>query len=79
MRKRFLLIAAALLLGSAGGTSAQTLKLMTGPQGGSWYPLGGAMKNIIEAAVPGASVQVLPVAGIILLALAPDLLARRTA
>lgn len=64
MRKRFLLVAAALLLGGTGGASAQTLKLMTGPQGGSWYPLGGAMKNIIEAAVPGTSVQVLPGAGI---------------
>jgi len=44
--------------------AAQQMKLMTGPQGGSWYPLGGAIQNIIEKAVPGTSMQVLPGAGI---------------
>ncbi len=44
--------------------SAQQLKLMTGPQGGSWYPLGGAIQGIIEKAIPGSSMQVLPGAGI---------------
>jgi len=44
--------------------SAQQIKLMTGPQGGSWYPLGGAIQNIVETNVDGASVQVLPGAGI---------------
>jgi len=43
---------------------AQQLKMMTGPQGGSWYPLGGAIQGIIEKNVPGASMQVLPGAGI---------------
>ena len=43
---------------------AQSIKLMTGPQGGSWYPLGGAIKNIVEQAISGSSVQVLPGAGI---------------
>jgi len=43
---------------------AQQLRLMTGPQGGSWYPLGGAIQGIIEKSVPGTSVQVLPGAGI---------------
>lgn len=43
---------------------AQQLKLMTGPQGGSWYPLGGAIQGIIEKSVQGASVQVLPGAGV---------------
>ena len=37
---------------------------MTGPQGGSWYPLGGAIQNIIEKNVPGSNVQVRPGAGI---------------
>ena len=41
-----------------------TIKFVTGPQGGSWYPLGGAIKNRIEGAVDGISVQVLPGAGI---------------
>jgi hypothetical protein len=43
---------------------AQQLKMMTGPQGGSWYPLGGAIQGIIEKNVPGTSMQVLPGAGI---------------
>jgi TRAP transporter TAXI family solute receptor len=38
------------------------VKLMTGPQGGSWYPLGGAIANIGDKA--GIKVQVLPGAGI---------------
>ena len=44
--------------------AAQQLKMMTGPQGGSWYPLGGAIQGIIEKSVPGTSMQVLPGAGI---------------
>jgi len=43
---------------------AADLKLMTGPQGGSWYPLGGAIKNLVEKSMDGSSVQVLPGAGI---------------
>jgi hypothetical protein len=44
--------------------SAQMIRLMTGPQGGSWYPLGGAIQTIVEKNVPGTSVRVLPGAGI---------------
>lgn len=44
--------------------SAANLKMMTGPQGGSWVPLGGQLKDIWEKAVPGLQVQVLPGAGI---------------
>ncbi|MGE3145179.1 MAG: TAXI family TRAP transporter solute-binding subunit [Pseudorhodoplanes sp.] len=43
---------------------AQELKLMTGPQGGVWVPLGGQLKDLWEKAVPGATVQSLPGAGI---------------
>jgi TRAP transporter TAXI family solute receptor len=58
----FAAAAAAVALGAP--ASAQQLKLMTGPQGGSWYPLGGAIQGIIEKNIPGTSVQVLPGAGI---------------
>ena len=51
----------ALMLCSA-AAQAQQLKLMTGPQGGSWYPLGGAIANIADKA--GLKLQVLPGAGI---------------
>jgi len=54
-------VAVALLCGAA-AVQAQQVKLMTGPQGGSWYPLGGAIANIADKA--GVKVQVLPGAGI---------------
>lgn len=53
-------VAGALFLCAA--AHAQQVKLMTGPQGGSWYPLGGAIANIADKA--GVHVQVLPGAGI---------------
>lgn len=65
--RRVLLGAAALAAGAAltaDGASAETLRFMTGPQGGSWYPLGGAMKSLIEDEQPGTAVQILPGAGI---------------
>ena len=37
---------------------------MTGPQGGSWIPLGGALKHMWEQAVPGLQIQQTPGAGI---------------
>ncbi len=40
------------------------LKLMTGPQGGSWSPLGGAIAELVEKEMPGVTVTVLPGAGI---------------
>jgi TRAP transporter TAXI family solute receptor len=54
--------AAGALLLCAAGAQAQQVRLMTGPQGGSWYPLGGAIANIADKA--GLKVQVLPGAGI---------------
>lgn len=44
--------------------TATDLKLMTGPQGGVWIPLGGQLKDMWEKAVPGLNVQALPGAGI---------------
>jgi TRAP transporter TAXI family solute receptor len=43
---------------TAAAAQAQQIRLMTGPQGGVWYPLGGAIANI--AGKTGAKVQVLP-------------------
>ncbi len=61
---RILTVVLAGVCGAAQPVAAETLKLMTGPQGGSWYPLGGAIQGIIEKAVSGVNVQVLPGAGI---------------
>ena len=44
--------------------AAQQVTLMTGPQGGSWVPLGGALKNMWEQAVPGLQITQTPGAGI---------------
>ena len=53
----------ALLLLSA-PASAQLIRIMSGPQGGSWYPLAGAIQGIVEKNIPGTNVQVAPGAGI---------------
>jgi len=53
----------AILLLSA-PASAQLIRIMSGPQGGSWYPLAGAIQTIVEKNVPGTSVRVAPGAGI---------------
>src|SRR5688572_12575338 len=43
---------------------ALEVKFMTGPQGGFWVPLGGALKDMWEKNVKDLSVQNLPGAGI---------------
>jgi hypothetical protein len=57
----------ALLVGVifAGEAWALELRIMTGPQGGSWYPLGGAIAEILKKEIPGTTASVLPGAGII--------------
>ena len=64
MRLPLFTTAAAVAIVAAGPALAQDLKLMTGPQGGSWYPLGGAIQNIAQNAMDGVNVTVLPGAGI---------------
>lgn len=44
--------------------AAQQVTFMTGPQGGSWIPLGGALKGMWEKAVPGLDITQTPGAGI---------------
>lgn len=64
MKHRLAVLATAALALAAGAAQAQQVRLMTGPQGGVWVPLGGALKNMWEKAIPGLSVQTLPGAGI---------------
>jgi TRAP transporter TAXI family solute receptor len=40
------------------------LKLMTGPMGGSWYPLGGAIADAVQKEIPGVTISVSPGGGI---------------
>lgn len=62
----FRAIAALLAAGflAACSPSGERLRLATGPQGGTWYPLGGAIKSIVEATMHGVSLQVMPGGGI---------------
>jgi hypothetical protein len=65
--KKFALKAALIPLATvaiASSASAQQLTLMTGPQGGVWVPLGGALKGMWEKAIPGLQITATPGAGI---------------
>lgn len=64
MKHRLATLTLAALALAAGAAQAQQVRLMTGPQGGVWVPLGGALKNMWEKAIPGLSVQTMPGAGI---------------
>jgi uncharacterized protein len=44
--------------------AAQQVTFMTGPQGGSWIPLGGALKGMWEKEIPGLQITQTPGAGI---------------
>jgi uncharacterized protein len=63
MKLRKTLVAAA-LAAFAAPVAAQQATFMTGPQGGSWIPLGGALKGMWEKAVPGLAITQTPGAGI---------------
>ena len=51
-------------MAAAAPAGAQQVTFMTGPQGGSWIPLGGALKGMWEKAVPGLQITQTPGAGI---------------
>jgi TRAP transporter TAXI family solute receptor len=57
-------LACVVAIGTATTAHAASLRLMTGPQGGAWVPLGGQLKDMWERGVAGLSVQALPGAGI---------------
>jgi TRAP transporter TAXI family solute receptor len=58
------LCAAAVAAAFAGPAAAQQVTFMTGPQGGSWIPLGGALKGMWEKAIPDLKITQTPGAGI---------------
>ena len=64
MNIRLSLLALAVGTAFAVPVSAQQVTFMTGPQGGSWIPLGGALKGMWEKSVPGLQIQQTPGAGI---------------
>ena len=62
MRLKTIALAACALF--AAPAAAQQVTFMTGPQGGSWIPLGGALKGMWEKSVPGLNITQTPGAGI---------------
>ena len=48
-----------------GGAHSQRLIFMTGPAGGTWYPLGGAVKQLLEQEIEGLKIIIRPGAGLI--------------
>jgi hypothetical protein len=58
------LCAAAVVAAFTLPAAAQQVTFMTGPQGGSWIPLGGALKGMWEKEIPGLQIQQTPGAGI---------------
>ncbi|HBM60044.1 MAG TPA: C4-dicarboxylate ABC transporter substrate-binding protein [Citreicella sp.] len=57
-------MSALILAAGTVGASAADFVMATGQQGGSWYPVGGAIKAIVEREVPGTSITVTPGAGV---------------
>jgi TRAP transporter TAXI family solute receptor len=64
MKRRLFLISLLLVLLFSVPGAAQQLTFMTGPQGGVWVPLGGALKGMWEKAIPGLQITAIPGAGI---------------
>ena len=64
MKSRMTLLALAAGAVFAAPAAAQQVTFMTGPQGGSWIPLGGALKGMWEKSVPGLQITQTPGAGI---------------
>jgi TRAP transporter TAXI family solute receptor len=64
MKLRMTLLALAAGAVVAAPVAAQEVTFMTGPQGGSWIPLGGALKGMWEKNVAGLKITQTPGAGI---------------
>jgi hypothetical protein len=64
MKARLSLLALAAGAVLAAPVAAQQVTFMTGPQGGSWIPLGGALKGMWEKNISGLQIQQTPGAGI---------------
>ena len=64
IRTRTSVAAAVLCALAALPAAAQQVTMMTGPQGGSWVPLGGALKHMWEQSIPSLKIQQTPGAGI---------------
>lgn len=62
MKRKLLALAVGAVIATP--AAAQQVTFMTGPQGGSWIPLGGALKGMWEKSISGLAIQQIPGAGI---------------
>jgi TRAP transporter TAXI family solute receptor len=53
-----------LCLGTGMAAEKKFLKMVSGPEGGSWYPLGSGMMRLVEANIPGISTSNGPGGGV---------------
>ena len=56
--KRFssaLIIASSLMVGSSIASADQFVRMVSGPSGGSWYPLGAKVMQVMESNIKGIS------------------------
>lgn len=58
-------VLAGLIACAAVPAAAESLVYFTGPQGGSWIPISGAITNLFEKAIPGLRIENRPGAGLI--------------
>lgn len=59
------LLATGLAIAPAAAQTPTKLTYFTGPTGGSWIPIGGALKVLWEKAIPGLSIENRPGAGLV--------------
>ncbi|MGB9699208.1 MAG: TAXI family TRAP transporter solute-binding subunit [Thermodesulfobacteriota bacterium] len=67
MKKSFIVfcLSVAFLIFAQGAIAQKIdLKMMTGPMGGSWYPLGGAIADAVQKEMPGVTIAVAPGGGV---------------
>ena len=67
MKYKFLIffVSLAVIVSSNQEAKSERLTFMTGPAGGTWYPLGGAVKQLLEQEIPDLEIVVRPGAGLI--------------
>ena len=58
--KRFssvLIVASSLMIGSSIASADQFVRMVSGPSGGSWYPLGAKVMQVMESNIKGIMKQ----------------------
>ena len=54
-----LIVASSLMVGSSIASADQFIRMVSGPSGGSWYPLGAKVMQVMENNIKGLQLQTL--------------------